>query len=145
MPFFVSSLGWADFADCHEIDNHVEDVKIRQLYTIDPIANDSPPLKGNQRSLAEGKSNWDGGGDCVVLYLLISPFISLYLPILPLSPYISLYLPLSPHISPYLPISPFISLYLPISPFISLYLSLYLLISPSISLYLLISPYISFL
>ena len=47
MPFlFVSSLGRADFADCHEIDNHFEDVKIRQLYTIDPIANDSPPLKG---------------------------------------------------------------------------------------------------
>ena len=64
MPFlFVSSLGRADFADCHEIDNHVEDVKIRQLYTIDPIANDSPPLKGRGR----------GWGLCCPL----SPFISL--------------------------------------------------------------------
>ena len=48
-------------------------------------------------------------GDCVVLYLLISPYISLYLPI---SPYISLYLPISPYISLYLLISPYISLYL---------------------------------
>ena len=39
----------------------------------------SLPLKGNQRSLAEGKSNCARGGDCVVLYLLLSPFISLYL------------------------------------------------------------------
>ena len=39
----------------------------------------SPPLKGNQRSLAEGKSNCARGGDCVVLYLLLSPFISFYL------------------------------------------------------------------
>ena len=92
MPFlFVSSLGRADFADCHEIDNHFEDVKIRQLYTIDPIANDSPPLKGRGR----------GWGLCC-----------------PLSPFISLYLPLSPSISLYLPLSPFISLYLPLSPFI---------------------------
>ena len=74
MPFlFVSSLGRADFADCHEIDNHFEDVKIRQLYTIDPIANDSPPLKGRGR----------GWGLCCPL----SPFISL-----PLSP--SIYFPL---------------------------------------------------
>ena len=100
-------------ANCHaKIIKNIEYTKNRlkksfersnyiQLY---PIANNSPPLYGSQRSLAEGKSNWGGcwaglgirdgrstprpwrggaeGGDCVVLYLHISPSIYIYLLIL---------------------------------------------------------------